>query len=545
VTRRVRAALAAAAAWVAVAAGGCYAPQIGDGTLGCADGGACPRGFSCGLDRRCWRAPDGHGAQVDVGAGADAGGGDRSMTTGNGGAGGRDGQSGRGGGGRAGGPGGKGGGGSGVDAGADAAPPDAGKKPLGSPCSGPTECSAGFCADGVCCQSACTEHCKACNLTTTRGVCTNVSNGGDSPVGHPSCAATPKAGCLTDGTCDGLGSCRKWNDVVCAPARCDSSTNTLTLEARCDGAGSCTPGPSATCSPFLCATGGAACLTSCTSSTQCVPGSFCTTGSCGPKPLGSPCAGSGECASTLCVDGVCCDGACSGLCEACDTTAAPGHCTAVTSGPPHGARRACGGSGACAGSCAAASRTTCTFPGSATSCRSQSCAGSTLTSAAACDGAGACPLPATSTCGDGLGCNDPGTACLTACRSDADCRAPMPHCQGSACTASRPKGTACASDGDCQSGRCVDGACCDLPCTGQCQACNVSGHAGTCWPIPSKQTPHGQRAACGGQSVCAGFCDGSATECVFPAAETTCSCTVLSGACNGAGQCAVVGGLCL
>jgi hypothetical protein len=43
---------------------GCYDPSIGDGTLGCADGGICPRGFSCGGDRRCWRSPvpDAHDA---------------------------------------------------------------------------------------------------------------------------------------------------------------------------------------------------------------------------------------------------------------------------------------------------------------------------------------------------------------------------------------------------------------------------------------------------------------------------------------------------
>jgi hypothetical protein len=151
-------------------------------------------------------------------------------------------------------------------------------------------------------------------------------------------------------------------------------------------------------------------------------------------------------------------------------------------------------------------------------------------------------VPAPRTCGGDLNCNDAGTDCLTACRGDADCLSPTPYCQASACTAARPTGVGCSSDGQCQGGKCVDGVCCDLRCTDQCQACDVSGHAGTCWPIPSGQAPHGQRGGCAGSGVCAGFCDGSATQCVFPGAETTCPCLLLSGTCDGAGQC---GGLCL
>jgi hypothetical protein len=553
------------------AAAGCYAPDIGNGMLGCADGGICPRGFSCGLNRRCWRSTEADGADTagddathaeaadreasesadrpalsDGGGGeGGGGGGGRGASGGGGGNGGRGGNGGGNGGGGGGGGGASGsGGGSPPDAGMDA-PVDAGKKPLGAPCGAGTECGSGSCADGVCCQSACTGVCEACNLPLATGVCTSIPNGGDPPAARAGCPTMPQAGCLTDGKCDGLGACRRWNNVVCAAARCDSATNTVTQESRCDGAGACTPGSSATCAPFLCSPGGTACLASCSSSTQCTSGNTCNGGSCGPKPIGSPCAASAECASILCVDGFCCDGACTGSCEACDTAAAPGHCSPVTSGEPHGARPVCGGSGVCAGSCNSASRTKCTFPGSATSCRPQSCTGSTSTSAASCDGAGACPLPATHACGGGLVCDDAGMACLTACRGDADCLPPTPYCQGSACTAARPDGVACTSDGQCQGGRCVDGVCCDLPCTGPCQACDVSGHIGTCWPIPSGQAPHGQRGACAGSGACAGFCNGSSAQCVFPGPETSCPCPVLSGTCNGAGQCAMLGNVCI
>ena len=154
-------------------------------------------------------------------------------------------------------------------------------------------------------------------------------------------------------------------------------------------------------------------------------------------------------------------------------------------------------------------------------------------------------MPAASACTGSLACNGAGTSCLSSCQHDADCVAPLPYCQASACTAARPAGIACGSDGDCQSGHCTDGLCCDLACTGQCQACDVSGHHGTCWPIPADEAPHGQRGACAGSGVCGSSCNGSAATCVFPGPETTCPCTLLSGTCNGAGQCTKVGGLCV
>ena len=263
------------------------------------------------------------------------------------------------------------------------------------------------------------------------------------------------------------------------------------------------------------------------------------------KTNGAPCAKGAECASNFCVDGLCCDTACSGACEACDTTEGPGRCLPVIAGPPHGARPGCTGTGTCAGSCTAASRAACTFPANTTACRAQACSGNMLVPAALCDGAGACATSAARACAAGLVCNDSGTACLAACRTDVDCLPPTPYCSAKACTAARPNGVACSSDGQCQSGQCVDGICCDRACTDSCQACDVAGHVGTCWPVPSHESPHAARGACSGTGPCAGFCNGSAAQCVFPGAETTCPCSLLSGTCNGAGQCAMLGSLCL
>jgi hypothetical protein len=43
---------------------------------------------------------------------------------------------------------------------------------LGAPCGSGADCQSGFCADGVCCQSACADPCFACNLPGAAGTCT-------------------------------------------------------------------------------------------------------------------------------------------------------------------------------------------------------------------------------------------------------------------------------------------------------------------------------------------------------------------------------------
>jgi hypothetical protein len=103
----------------------------------------------------------------------------------------------------------------------------------------------------------------------------------------------------------------------------------------------------------------------------------------------------------------------------------------------------------------------------------------------------------------------------------------------------------CTSGSECTSTYCVDGLCCNQACGNACAACDVPTHAGACSPIPARELPHGQRTACTGDGVCASFCNGTDTQCSWPGAETACACGLLSGKCNGAGQCANLGSLCL
>lgn len=77
-----------------------------------------------------------------------------------------------------------------------------------------------------------------------------------------------------------------------------------------------------------------------------------------------------------------------------------------------------------------------------------------------------------------------------------------------AAVANKHQGDPCGPDDVCDTGNCVDGYCCDSPCTGQCQACDISTVLGTCTTV-SDGTPHGMRAACNGTGTCGGLCDGA------------------------------------
>ena len=255
---------------------------------------------------------------------------------------------------------------------------------------------------------------------------------------------------------------------------------------------------------------------------------------------GQNCSANADCTSDHCVDGVCCDSTCLGQCEACDVGGSVGTCTAV-SGAPHGVRAACAeDSPTCAGSCDGTTRASCAYPGSYTLCRSASCSNGVATLAGGCNGAGACSAAQTQDCAPFI-CG--GTACTNGCSGDGDCAASS-HCAGGQCVADVATGGACLLDNDCGSKHCVDGVCCDTTCTGQCEACDVPGAAGTCLPVSG--APHGLRPGCTtDSSACGGACDGVTTAaCRYPDATVVCragSCTAgtatLEARCHGAGTC--------
>ncbi|MBI2393103.1 MAG: hypothetical protein HYV09_26195 [Deltaproteobacteria bacterium] len=105
-----------------------------------------------------------------------------------------------------------------------------------------------------------------------------------------------------------------------------------------------------------------------------------------------------------------------------------------------------------------------------------------------------------------------------------------------------PNGTACTNAADCKSAMCVDGACCNRACTGACEACNLTGSAGTCSNVASGPPVHG--GSCAPYNLCvAGACATSCTttsQCTSTSYCKSGSCVARSGngvACTTADQC--------
>jgi hypothetical protein len=69
-------------------------------------------------------------------------------------------------------------------------------KGLGAPCANGAECASGACTDGVCCDTACSGLCKACNVAGMAGTCSNIPAGTD-----------PANECAGAATCNGMGVC--------------------------------------------------------------------------------------------------------------------------------------------------------------------------------------------------------------------------------------------------------------------------------------------------------------------------------------------------
>ncbi len=284
----------------------------------------------------------------------------------------------------------------------------------------------------------------------------------------------------------------------------------------------------------------------CVIDADCLPGQFCNRDASGGDPTcrtthgnGSPCATGTECTSGICTEGVCCNATCSGQCESCRNAGSVGLCTATT-GAPVGTRAACTAFGTtCGGRCDGTNRTECSFPATTTVCVAAACSSGVATSAAFCDGRGACGTPRSTMCNPYV-CG--ATSCLSMCTTDADC-ATGNTCEAGHCVAQRPAGMGCTSNAACASGNCVDGVCCNTACNGQCEACDVPGSLGTCSPVMG--APHGGRRTCGGSGVCAGTCDGmNRAACTFPNDQSMCGMPSCSmgvetpvATCDGRGTC--------
>jgi MYXO-CTERM domain-containing protein len=387
---------------------------------------------------------------------------------------------------------------------------------------GDADCATGYyCCDAVSQgASGCPTANNTCVAQVPPGQVCKLSSGCQSPglcLGNVCCATS----CVTGGTCAATscalstGACNYNNGTTCASATCGFDLMSCQYHSV---------GPTETCSNGACpsqtttecvsagggqymCTGGA-CLTSCSSDSQCdnAPpcNNFCdlTAGSATyqqcvhRKADGQACGSNDACMNGHCVSGICCHTACTST------------------------------SGTCGGSC---STGTCSYPsGNACSCT----VGATSASELTCDGAGNCSTGPT-TCGNATNlytCMN-STACNTGCSykadgsGDAACFAGYYCNPSNVCVLKQPAGATCSAPDQCGSNVCYGNACCSGACetTTSCSGancmcassgCNVTGGCG----YPSGTTCHNQTCS-GGVETLASTCDGNGT-CKAPTPAT-------------------------
>ena len=113
-----------------------------------------------------------------------------------------------------------------------------GKRVNGGRCVANDQCESGFCADGFCCNEACTGPCTSCSQPKSEGKCVPVAMGANDP--HRKCLPDLVMTCRFTGTCDGAGACQyHGRGAICMRACTGGGYSLITL--RCDGVGTCGP----------------------------------------------------------------------------------------------------------------------------------------------------------------------------------------------------------------------------------------------------------------------------------------------------------------
>jgi Cellulose binding domain len=416
-----------------------------------------------------------------------------------------------------------------------------GKYPIGAACSANADCSSNFCAQGYCCNTACTGACQSCALTSSIGTCTNVPAGQD-PLSQ--CTDAGAASCGNNGFCNGAGACQKYAaGTQCAAATCSGST--YTAASTCNGTGTCATPAGTSCGAFACDATTKICKIACTADTDCTSPNICNAGTCTLAPLGHACTAGTACASGLCQQGVCCSSSCSGTCASCALTGTLGTCTNIAAGTDPLSACTDAGIGTCGtdGTCDGSGK--CRLYASGTVCAAQSCAGSTFTPTRTCDGTGVCKTVTSSLCAP-YACDTTNNVCKTSCAATADCASPNTCNTTTMSCGLQSQGAPCTADNQCvaSAAHCQQGVCCATTCTANCSSCAIAGSLGTCVSVPAGQDPLAQctdagTASCGTD----GYCDGGG-NCRKYASGTTCiaqSCSTSTyhpaSTCNGTGTC--------
>lgn len=261
------------------------------------------------------------------------------------------------------------------------------------------------------------------------------------------------------------------------------------------------------------------------------------------KPTSFNCVCDKECGSGHCADGVCCDSGCDGKCMACNLPSSLGVCSKVPAGvkPTDAAEckmeapSSCGQDGTCDGNGG------CRQWVKETSCQSGTCDGDGIAAGRVCDGKGNCVAGLAETCRP-YTCDPATNKCETSCATRC---ADGQQCVNKSCGL-KLNGATCQASDECSSGFCADHVCCNVACSGACQACNQTGSVGRCQLI-SAGLPDPDFCKAEDKNTCGttGLCDEIGSCARFPANITACSeasCvgdTILSSArsCDGQGTC--------
>jgi hypothetical protein len=122
--------------------------------------------------------------------------------------------------------------------------------------------SGSICADGFCCNRACTATCEACDVAGALGTCTTLTSGAPPRATRTACAG---AGTACAGTCNGTSPNCFYTTAACGTASCPTST---TYQA----AGVCNQGtcdmPAVTTCPNVCMIAAGGCAGECQPATR-------------------------------------------------------------------------------------------------------------------------------------------------------------------------------------------------------------------------------------------------------------------------------------
>ncbi|MBI2393821.1 MAG: hypothetical protein HYV09_29890 [Deltaproteobacteria bacterium] len=328
--------------------------------------------------------------------------------------------------------------------------------------------------------------------------------------------------------------------------------------------------------PGACASGfcvdGVCCATACTGQCESCnePGNAgsCTLVKGAPRGGRVACTGTGTCAgtcdgaltgcsypstSTVCTAATCVGGTSTGaaFCDgkgACDPTPLPIDCAPYACGAT-GCKTSCATAADCvsgmfceAGACAKRKKQgdPCSSPDA---CATGFCEGGVCCTTACSDACSSCNVPGSvGVCTSVPGCSDAGADASTdgAPPTDAVAEAPAPNWGATPTVAAGFQ--RCTKGSECASGNCVEGVCCDSPCTDRCHSCALLTSPGKCTPEPIGVDLKNE---CGAALSCVGTC-GPDSQCIGAGQGTMCARNRCTGATSGVGPayCPGPGGKC-